>query len=145
MTPGWNHTRRLGGACCLALLLIAGCSSRPRVTTAASAENIRKLRAAYLAAVTELKRPPTSEDELRPFLAKEGDPATLLRSPNDGEPFVVLYGADPRTGKDLKPLIIAYEKVGSNGRRLVFTAMGVMEMTNQAFQEANFPPGHKPN
>jgi len=45
---------------------------------------------------------------------------------------------------DLKPLVIGYEKEGSGGDRFVYTAMGVMQMTDEDFEEARFPPGHNP-
>ena len=60
------------------------------------------------------------------------------------QPYVVAWGADPRSGMQLKPLVIAYEKEGLSGVRFVYTAMGVMLMGPDEFKEANFPPGHKP-
>ncbi len=132
------------GSGVLVLVLSAGCTS-PRVTQAGEVGNLRKVAAAYNAAVAQLGRPPGSEAELRPFLSKEGDPDALLRSPNDGQPYVILYGTDPRKGKTLQPLIIGYEKTGRGGRRFVFTAMNVVEMVDEDFKKGNFPPGHQPN
>ena len=43
---------------------------------------------------------------------------------------MILWGTDQRTGMDVKPLVIGYEKNGKGGMRMVFTAMGVMTMTN---------------
>ena len=68
----------------------------------------------------------------------------MFTSVRDGEPFVIIWGTDPRTGMELKPQVIGYEKEGRGGNRFVFTAMGVMQMTDGDFEEANFPPGHKP-
>ena len=68
----------------------------------------------------------------------------MFRSARDGQPFVILWGADPQTGMDLKPLVIAYEKNGSGGNRFVYTAMGVMQMTDEELCPGRIPPGQKP-
>ena len=134
--------QRVCGGCAL-LLILLGCTS-PKTTPTENVENLRKVEEAYRAAIAKLSRPPKDESEFKPFLAKIGDPDKLLRSTNDNQPFVILYGADPRRGMELKPLVIAYEKEGRAGKRSVYTAMGVMEMSDEDFREANFPSGHKP-
>jgi hypothetical protein len=107
-------------------------------------ENLTALANAYRQATEKNKRPPQGPDELKPFLPAGANPDTVLKSVRDDQPFVILWGTDPRTGLDLKPLVIGYEKQGKGGNRMVFTAMGVMTMDEKSFAEANFPKGHKP-
>ena len=89
-------------------------------------------------------QPPRGPEDLRQFLPQDQDQDSLFRSVRDDQPFVIIWGTDPRTGMDLKPLVIGYEKEGSGGDRFVYTAMGVMQMTDEDFEEARFPPGHNP-
>lgn len=134
---------RRAAVCLLGWLVLAGCSSTPPVQVENS-ENLNKVAQAYREATQKLRHPPKNEAELRPFLEKHGDPDALLRSPNDGQPFVIIWGTDPNAERTLKPGVIGYEKQGTHGRRFVFTAMGVMVMGDDDFEEANFPKGHKP-
>ena len=130
----------------LALVLLLGCSPKAKNDPATTevTENLRVLANAYLAATQKNNRPPKGPEELKPFLPRGVTDDKVYRSARDGEPFVVIWGADPRKGMDVKPMVIAYEKTGKGGERTVFTAMGVMTMTNDNFTKANFPPGHKP-
>lgn len=121
---------------------LAGCQGSKPDVRPANAEGLKTVSNAYLQATTKLNRAPKSLDELKPYLPSGTDPNGLLTSPNDGEPYVILWGTDPRAGMDLKPLVIGYEKNGKGGSRFVFTAMGVMQMTDADFKEARFPPGH---
>lgn len=105
---------------------------------------LTSLSKAYLKATQGLNRPPKSPDELAKFLDPGVSVESLLKSPADGQPYVILWGTDARTGMELKPLVVGYEAQGKNGNRFVFTAMGVMFMSNEDFKTANFPPGHKP-
>jgi len=127
----------------LVLPALGGCSSDAPVQTQDSGP-LRELAQAYVEATHALQRAPSSADELKPYLAAGKNVEELLTSPTDGKPYVVVWGADPRTGMDLKPLVIGYEQQGANGSRFVFTAMGVMLMTNEDFKEAKFPAGHSP-
>lgn len=125
------------------LVCLVGCSSQP-VAQTQDPGTLNELSKIYLAATVGLDRAPTSPQELQPYLPPGKSVDELLTSSNDRQPYVVAWGADPRTGMDLKPLVIAYEKQGSNGSRFVFTAMGVMLMSNEDFKEARFPAGHTP-
>ena len=69
---------------------------------------------------------------------------SLLTSPNDGQPLVVLWGTDPRADQGNSPLVIGYEKQGKGGGRWVFHTMGVVRMTDADFAQARFPKGHTP-
>ena len=91
-----NDGRRL--ACLLALVALAGCSSGDGVQEG-DAENLRKISVAYTRATDKLGRPPRDAADLKPFLAKDEDLENLFRSPNDGQPYVILWGTDPRTGR----------------------------------------------
>ena len=139
------------GVLCIALggllLAVPGCGGRSVTEVKAqgeAGENLNVIAKAYVAATEKNNRPPASVEELKPFLPPGVDQDSLFRSPRDGEPFVIIWGADPRTGMDLKPLVIGYEKQGSGGDRFVFTAMGVMQMAGDDFAQAKFPPGHQP-
>jgi len=85
-------------------------------------------------------RPPANAKEAWPFLQEQGDPETLLKSPVDGQPYVVLWGVNWPTIpiKEMPPPIVAYEKAGKGGTRYVYTVMGVMPMTDEEFARAQF-------
>jgi hypothetical protein len=133
----------------LALALLVGCGDSAENQQPVP-DNLNKIARAYDQAAQQLKRGPKHRDELKPFL---GDAAKdldgLFRSPIDGQPYVILWDINPRTPNPTasatgKPLVIGYEKEGKNGTRLVFTAMGVMQMNEEQFKSANFPQGHQP-
>ncbi len=124
--------------------LFAGCNSEVPVHQG-SAENLNKIAEAYRAATEKTGKPPQSQADLKPYLPAGADVNKLFTSPNDNEPFVIIWGTDPRTGMDLKPKVVGYEKKGVDGKRFVFTVMGVSMMTDEDFAQANFPPGHKPS
>lgn len=127
-------------------ILVSGCSGDSDEVTpeAEVGDNFSTIADAYLRATEENRRPPKGPEELKPFLPQDVDQDSLFQSVRDGEPFVIIWGTDPREGMDLKPLVIGYEKEGKGGDRFVFTAMGVMQMTDDDFEEANFPAGHTP-
>jgi hypothetical protein len=130
----------------LLITLLSGCSGdsdevTPEVEVGGDLFTIAE---AYRLATEKNGQPPKGPDELKPFLPQDADQDALFRSVRDGEPFVIIWGTDPREGMDTKPLVIGYEKEGKGGDRFVFTAMGVMQMTDDDFAEARFPAGHKP-
>lgn len=128
-----------------ALIVAGGCSSQPEDRKIPEAgQNIRLVALAYQHAQTGLGRPPRSAAELRPYLAKLGDPTTLLRSPNDGEDYVVVWGIDP---KSLHPLattadapqqfpIWIHEAKGKDGLHWVFEGRRVHVLTDEQFRVA---------
>ncbi len=125
--------------------LASGCSSKTADKSAGEVGgNLTTIAKAYFRAMETNRRPPSGPEDLKPFLPRDAAQDSLFRSARDGQPFVIVWGTDPRGGMDLKPLVIGYEKVGKDGDRMVFTAMGVMTMTDKSFAEANFPKGHKP-
>lgn len=139
----------VAAACLLACLpaCLCGCGRKAVVADEAEAraqEALRGVAAAYNAVIARRGKPPAGPDDIKPFLAEGTSLDDALRSPRDGEPFVIVWGADPRKGMDVKPLVIGYEARGKNGRRMVFTAMGVFAMEDAGFKTARFPEGHSP-
>lgn len=127
--------------------VVAGCGRKITVadeTESKSQEALRAVATAYNAALAKRGKPPAGPDDIVPFLPKGTSLEDALRSPQDNQPFVIIWGADPRKGMDVNPLVIGYEAQGKNGRRMVFTAMGVFTMTESRFKEARFPEGHTP-
>jgi hypothetical protein len=126
------------------LLGCSGNGDRPRNPTE---ERLLEIGGAYVNAATRLGRAPRNFDDLKPNL-ENGATADFLRSPNDGEPFVVLWGVDFRKlppGKDDPFTVAAYEKNGVDGKRYVLRfPPSVAHLTDEDLQRAAFPPGHKP-
>src|SRR5262249_53521491 len=112
----------------------------------AAHQNLRFISAAYFRATIKLDRPPRTLEELRPFLKEQTESADVLRSPNDGENYVILWGVDvrkpPAEGKGTP--IWAYEQRGKDGTRYVLRGKNVAQLTDEEFQRADFPRGHKP-
>lgn len=133
--------------CVVIACILAGCGRRGVVADedeSRAQQALKTVSAAYTACLAKKGKPPASVEELKPFLPADAAPEELLRSPRDGQPFVILWGTDPRKGMDVKPLVIAYEAQGKGGIRMVFTAMGVFAMDASRFAEARFPEGHSP-
>ncbi len=138
-------------AVALVLACLAGCSSSSNDTpepVTATQENLTKIGRAYVKYTKEKGRPPKNVDELKPLLAKSGDPDTILVSDRDHLPLVICWGADTRgshTWAKSVP-VLAYEKEGQGGSRyvLLFQECFVQLMSEKQFREASFPPGHTP-
>jgi hypothetical protein len=134
--PGWLLSAGIALACC---------SSPPGpVVKQEETENLTRIGEAYDRATRQLGHPPKTPEQLKPFLTQYGDPETILRSPHDQLPYVILWGKAIRNTNitTMPPPILAYEQQGVNGKRYVLTAMGVMAMTEEEFQKAN--PDKKP-
>jgi hypothetical protein len=129
---------RTSAAWLVTLAALAGCSSKrpPPPPAPAESENLSKIEWAYDRALQKLGRPPADAEQLKPFLKEYGDPEQILRSPRDGEPYVVIYGAQIRKASGMPPPVWAYEKVGSGGKRWVMTVMGKLLMTDAEFAQA---------
>jgi hypothetical protein len=138
---------RIRVAWLLGMLGLAGCGGQsveqpPNPTE----DRLLKIGDAYLKAAGRLKRPPRTFEEIKPGL--EGAVAAdFLRSPNDGEPFAIIWGVNyntlPPGGSD--PFTVAaYEKNGVGGKRYVLRfPKSVVSLTDEEFRKAVFPPGHK--
>jgi hypothetical protein len=132
----------------LLFFTVVGCSSKNLgQPLSETEEHLYALGKAYIQASSQLNRGPKNFSEIKSFLAADA-PGDLLRSPNDGEEFVILWGVDfnklPPVGGD--PYYVgAYEKTGKNGKRFVLRfPIGVVTITDEEFKAAKFPPGHKP-
>src|ERR1700687_3512944 len=131
------------GLCVGALVLVSvaasGCSGRGASgESSKDTENLTSIRKAFIAATTRLGRPPKNLDELKPSLAAEGNVEDLLISPNDGLPYVIVYGADPRKH------VMAYEQKGVDGVRMVVDqTLLPKRLTADQFDSLSFPPGYK--
>lgn len=125
------------------LFVGVGCSPSAPTQTRDSGP-LSQIAKAYVEATNKLNRPPLSIEDLTPHFPPGTDANSLLNSPTDGKPYVIIWGTDPRQGMDLKPLVIGYEAEGMGGARFVFTAMGVSLMGDADFKEAKFPTGHTP-
>ena len=117
---------RAGGVCCLAVLIV-GCSGgevgKPLAPDELTpeVEAILHVGQAYRDAYTARKKPPASSKDLRPYLAKFGDPDKVLVSPNDGQPYEITWGVVPgRPPRSMKvsPFLVC-EKSGKGGKRYV--------------------------
>jgi hypothetical protein len=139
----------------LALPFVHGCGSSSQVVNPQedkSAQNLQQIGAAYTQAAGKLGRPPQQASDLHELI-KNGpgnpDPESILRSPDDNEPYVIVWGIDfgqlARATGNPSDIVIAYEKRGKNGKRHVLKPPSiVLTMTDEAFRAAKFPPGHTP-
>jgi hypothetical protein len=97
----------------------------------------------YAAAQRSLGRPPRGIEDLKAVAKEYGDLDRLLKSPNDGQPYAIVWGVD--LGNAPNPtMVVAHEKVGSGGIRYVMTPTGIMKLTDQEFAHAAFPPSYRP-
>jgi hypothetical protein len=130
---------------------LTGCRDGTNVVPLSGAEkNLKNIVLAYHDAHSGLGHAPKDADELKPFLKPFGDPDALLNSPNDGEPFVVVWGTDPTrggpTGYQGMWQIIAYEKKGSGGKRAVVDVRGrPLTVPEDDFRALKFAGGHNPS
>jgi hypothetical protein len=135
----------------LALLVaLAGCGSDTDVVKFSNAEQeLTCVAMAYGDAHSKLGRGPKDAEELKPFLKTFGDPDDLLVSPNDGQPYVIVWGVDPSRGgpTDYKQMfpILAYEAAGSKGKRAVTDVRGrPMLIPSEDFSKLTFGGRHRP-
>ena len=141
----WSH--RLPYAfLALVGLALAGCSSRPKQQEEPAAFRLRKIAQAYQLASDLRGKPPRSAQELSRFfkeLGETGDPEELLRSPRDGEPYVIVFGVD--FDSQARDTVLGYEKTGAEGTRYVLTlSREVKLLKNEEFARATFAKDHKP-
>lgn len=124
---------------------LVGCSSQT-VEHPPVHQNLKKIGIAYIQATEKLNRAPANLKDLMPFLKDQGDPDQLLKSPGDGENFVIVWNVDHRAyaSKGEQLPVIVYEKTGSDGMRYVLRVNRTLRLTNEEFQKAPFPQGHKP-
>lgn len=127
---GWEMTRliRCAVACCLAVPLATGCGLHKEAGSSLApeeftpeAEAILHVGRAYRDAYTARKKPPASTRDLKPYLAKFGDPDKALISPRDGQPYEITWGVVPNRPPrsiTVSPFLV-WEKSGKDGKRYV--------------------------
>src|SRR5262245_7118906 len=109
----------------------SGCwSSTPVVTPLPKAEqDLCSIAQAYREAFEQTGKAPESFDDIRKYLAGLGNPDDMRASPNDGQPYVVMWGADPTRGGggSVRGMwsIVAHEQTGKGGKRAVADIRGV--------------------
>jgi hypothetical protein len=85
------------------------------------AKAILNVGEAYREAYAATNKPPAGVKDLKPYLAKFGEPDKVLVSPSDGQPYEITWGAvpgqPPRTPK-VSPFLVR-EKSGKDGKRYV--------------------------
>jgi hypothetical protein len=132
------------------LTILGGCGAETDVVKFSNAEQeLTYIAMAYGDAHSKLGHGPKSADELKPFLKTFGDPQDLLTSPNDSQPYVVVWGQDPSRGgpTDYKQMfpILAYEATGSGGKRAVTDVRGrPMMVPSDDFSKLTFVGRHRP-
>jgi hypothetical protein len=129
---------------------LAGCGSGPDVVPLTSSEkNLTYIALAYKDAHGRLGHGPKDAEELKPFLKEFGDPEQLLTSPNDGQPYVVVWGVNPSGGptpyRQMFP-ILAYERKGAGGKRAITDIRGrPLTVPEEDFPKLTFVGRHKPS
>lgn len=136
-------------AALLAMAIGCGGSSDPVVTPIPKAEqDLCSIAQAYREAFEQKNKAPESFDDLRPYLTSFGNPDDMRVSPNDGQPYVVLWGCDPTKGGGgpVKGMwsIVAHEQVGAGGQRAVADMRGLATtVTEEEFSRLRFIGGKK--
>jgi hypothetical protein len=137
----------------LGLLLagLTGCGSGAKVLSLTNCEQtLAHVAMAYTEADSRLGHPPKNTEELKPYLKAYGNPDELLVSPNDGQPFVIIWGVDTTRGgpTDYKGMwsILVYEQKGASGKRTIADTRGrPMTIPTEDFAKLTFAGGHKPS
>jgi hypothetical protein len=128
----------------LGALALGGCRGQVDRPPDPAEARLLQIGRAYTQACYRLNRAPKNFEEIKPNICGE-IPPDLLRSPNDGQDFVIMWGVNynelPPAGND--PFIIAaYEQTSTSGKRFVLRyPFSVVQLTDAEFQQAVFPPG----
>lgn len=113
----------------ICVVVLLGCAKPPEPEKPTPFAQLEKVGQAYERAQQILQRPPKNLDEIKEFVKELGNPDDILRSPNDHEPYQIIWGVDVTAEQpdgSPKP-IIAYEKNGQNGKRFILRAGNVAE------------------
>ena len=132
----------------LTIFSTGGCGkSEPNVTLMPAAEkDLGTISQAFKEAYERSNKAPESFEDLRPYLKSLGrTPEDIQVSPNDGQPYVVMWGCDPTRGgsggAQALTLIVCHEKTGKDGKRAVSDTRGrVATVTDEEFTRLKFIP-----
>jgi len=126
---------------------LTGCAGKAKPEENQAAAHLRKIVQAYNEVNYRHGRSPRSADELKPILkqmSERDDPEIFLRSPNDGEPYEIVWGINLERVTD-GSILVAYEKKGVDGKRYAINvARIVKQLTDAEIQKASPPRGKKP-
>jgi hypothetical protein len=134
--------------CILSVVIcLPACGSKSGGNLNPTEERLSRIGRAYVTSTYRIGHAPASFQDIKQDLGPDVS-EDLLVSPRDGENFVILWGIDYNKirppSRDNPFVVGGYEKNGANGTRYVLCfPMGVTSMTDEQFQKANFPPGHK--
>jgi hypothetical protein len=112
----------------LAAALFAGCGPDEQARQK-GVSHVRAISALYFKATSVLGRNPADEQEFKAAVSQGemdldvlgvSSVDELFVSDRDGQPLVILYGAQPKSSQG----VIAYEQTGKDGIRLVGTSNG---------------------
>jgi hypothetical protein len=146
-----GHLRGLRLGLLILLAGLSGCGSGTDVVQFSQAEkNLGFIAMAYSDFHSKHGRGPKDAEELKPFLKVFGNAEELLVSPNDGQAFVVVWGADPTRGGPTLPLnlfpILAYERKGKGGKRAIGDIRGhTMLIPEEDLAKLTFVGQHRPS
>lgn len=134
---------------CFALVLVAlsGCSSPPTKLddpTANATTQFNQLSGAYMQAY-QIKRKPLSAEDLKAHLKANGRDTSLLISPRDNQPIVIVPLTPNLQVPEGERPILAYEQTGLDGKRLTVDVRGLVKLVpDEEFAHIKFAGGHKP-
>jgi|GEM_PF-283481 len=141
--------RFIAGHVFVACMLALGCNRTNNVERDPPTPTERQLESigdAYVRATIKLDHPPGSLPELMPWLKEQGNPEEILRSPNDGQNFEIVWKVELRRlkarGSDVP--IVAYERLGKDGTRHVLRGRSeVLRVSESELKSAKFPDGYQ--
>lgn len=143
----WNSRTLVASS--LVILFLIGCASNSGPREDETTMDMRAIARIFESTQSFYNRPPKDLEEIRKFLTdfhtdRIGDePDKVLTSSRDGQPYVIIIGAQFGTGMGNE--IVMYEKKGAEGKRYVmFTDRSVRQLTDDEFKQAVFARGHRP-
>jgi hypothetical protein len=127
------------------IVFLGGCGDSAALKEAREKDNIRTLARMYGQFMSSHRgNGPKNEQEFKQYLqgrreelAREEitDVDALLVSNRDGEPYVVVYGLVPTRSMTPSGRVVAYEKSGIDGKRMVaYETMAAEELDEARFQ-----------
>jgi hypothetical protein len=141
-----REIRTCAGLILACALLVSGCGTPTDAKlneVLPSDTNLATIGRLYSQAQQQLGRPPGNAADLKPFIATQGELDALLVSPNDHEPYVIVWGTNLLSTPN-PSIVVAYEQTGAKGLRHVLTPTGTRIMDEAELAKAEFPAGHKP-